>query len=617
MDTLARRSRRMVWLPALLALCWPGLVAAELMPFDPDAVRAESLQPPGAAATPAQKAGKGARSSDRPSGTKQAKSDRATGTKQASAKRLGGKPQASSDRTASAADEAAEVQAMAQAAAGLQPYTGEAAAVPKSAAADPKPDPLERMVAAKHASTERPGKELREPASMARPVELKEGGLGGPLAGKEPAAGRQSVSLESGNGRVIALPAPAANVFVADPRVAEVRPASTSSLFVFGVSPGRTTIAAMNAEGQPIVQYEVTVRPSTFSSAEAELAVNRLLPNSRVRVSPQARGLLLTGSVVNAADAARAVSILKGFVGKEDQVENQLSVQSSVQVNLRVRVIEMNRNVTRALGVDWQQMAGSLGRFGVTSALTSGLGALPGASTVGSLLIGSRDVNALISALAQDNLVRILAEPNLTVMSGQAGSFLAGGEFPVPVGQALGGITIEFKKFGISLAVVPTVMSDGRINLNVSPEVSQLTDQGSIKLAVGNSTISIPALTVRRAQTSVELGSGQSFAIAGLLQDQLTQASTAVPLLGEIPILGSLFRSSSFQRQETELVILVTPYVVRPVDDPSKLHTPAEGFTAPNDLERILLLRQSGQPAGVSRANAGARIPGAAGFVVQ
>ena len=434
-------------------------------------------------------------------------------------------------------------------------------------------------------------------------------------------ANRQSLSLESGNGRVLTLAGPAANVFVADPRVAEVRPASTNSLFVFGVGPGRTTIAAMDAEGKPVAQFDVVVRPSTFAAVEAESAVARLLSNTSIRVTPQARGLLVTGRVNSPAEAARAVAILKGFVPDNQLIENQLAVQSSIQVNMRVRVVEMQRSVTRALGIDWQAM-GSVGKFAVNFATANGLGIASAAA--GRLGVGSKDANGLIDALAQDNLVRVLAEPNITVMSGQAGSFLAGGEFPIPIGQSSdsggGGNTvkIEFKKYGVSLNVVPTVLSDGRINLHIAPEVSQLTDQGSVKLSStsGTQTLSIPGLLVRRAETSVELGSGQSFAIAGLLQDNITQSTSGIPFLGDLPVLGALFRSSAYLRQETELVIIVTPYIVRALDDPAKLTTPDEKFRAPNDLERILLLRQTGARPG-AQASLNTRIPGAAGFVVQ
>ena len=440
-----------------------------------------------------------------------------------------------------------------------------------------------------------------------------------PIAADAPGT-RQVVALEAGNGRVLLLQTPASNVFVADPKVAEVRPASTNSLFVFGVGPGRTTIAAMDSDGRPVAQFEVTVRPNTFAAGEAEGVVARLMPNSRIRVTPQARGVMLTGNVESPADAARAVAILKGFLPADQLVENQLTVRASVQVNMRVRVVEMNRSVTRSLGINWQAM-GAVGKFAVNFASTTGLGALTSAAT-GALKIGSPDANALIDALAQDNLVRVLAEPNLTVMSGQPGSFLAGGEFPIPVAQtasapgAAASITVIFKKYGVSLDVVPTVLSDGRINLHIAPEVSQLSSIGAFSLGSSGGTaasLTIPGLTTRRAETSVELGSGQSFAIAGLLQDNVTQTTNGLSFLGDLPILGPLFRSSAYQRQETELVIIVTPYIVRPVDDPGTLRTGAEKFTPPNDLERILLLRQVGAPSGTVPA----RIPGAAGFIVQ
>ena len=430
---------------------------------------------------------------------------------------------------------------------------------------------------------------------------------------------RQALTLEAGSGRVLTLGAPTANVFVADPTVAAVRPASATSLFVFGVSAGRTTLAALDADGHVVAQYELTVRLSSFAANEAEGAVARLMPGTRVHVSPQAKGLLLTGQVGSAADAARAVSILKGYMAEGQLVENQLSVRSAVQVTLRVRVVEMSRTVTRELGINWQAIGtvGKLGRFTSTFASANPLAfAAATATRIGGSIVdraGTSDINGFVDALAQDNLARILAEPNLTVMSGEPASFLAGGEFPIPVAQQLNTISIEFKKYGVALRFVPTVLSDGRINLHVNPEVSQLSDQGSVKLGAGNASISIPALTVRRAETTVELGSGQSFAIAGLLQDSMTQASNGLPFLGDVPILGALFRSSSFQRQETELVILVTPYVSQPVDDPAALHTPSDGYTPPNDLERILLLRQFGKtPAAVP-----VRIPGRAGFIVQ
>jgi pilus assembly protein CpaC len=228
------------------------------------------------------------------------------------------------------------------------------------------------------------------------------------------------------------------------------------------------------------------------------------------------------------------------------------------------------------------------------------------------------DINGLIDTLSQDELIHVLAQPNLTAISGEAASFLVGGEFPIPVAQQNNQVTIEFKQYGVSLAFVPTVASDGQITMKVRTEVSQLTNQGAVQLSSGNSTIQVPALTVRRAETAVELGSGESFAIAGLLQDAVNVTGNGVPFLGDTPILGALFRSDNFQRNETELVIIVTPYVVRPVASMTALHLPTDGYRPPNDLERILLLRQTGRTDGPATANATMQqIPGNAGFIVQ
>jgi pilus assembly protein CpaC len=430
-----------------------------------------------------------------------------------------------------------------------------------------------------------------------------------------------ALSLESGTGRVITLSTAAANIFVADPKVAEVRPGSSTSLFIFGVGPGRTTVAAMDTNGQVIGQYNVVVRASAFNAEQAQVAVSRLVQTGHFQVTPQPKGLLLTGTVDSPADAARALSIVKSFLAEGQTAENQLNVRAATQVNLRVRIIEMDRNVSRSLGVNWQAI-GTYGAFATNYALPiSGVGALTGL-----LAGGSKDANVFVDALAQDNLARILAEPNLTVMSGEQGSFLVGGEYPIPVAQQNQTTTIEFKQYGVALRFVPTVLSDGRINLHVAPEVSQISNQNEVQVSGGAATststssaasaasnLTVPSLTVRRAETTVELGSGQSFALAGLLQDNVTNNVTSVPLLGDLPIIGSLFRSTAFQQQQTELVILVTPYIVRPVNDQAALHAPGETYTVPNDVERLLKLRQVGRVHPV----AAIRVPGDAGFIVQ
>jgi pilus assembly protein CpaC len=290
-------------------------------------------------------------------------------------------------------------------------------------------------------------------------------------------------------------------------------------------------------------------------------------------------------------------------------------VRSSVQVSLQVKIAEMSRGVTNSLGINWTAL-GTIGNIGALPALNLAVNspatAVCAAGTLFSISCRGGSFAGLINALVQENKARILAEPNLTAMSGQPASFLAGGEFPIPVGQQNGEVTITFKQYGVKLVFVPTVLSTGRINLHVSPEVSQLTQQGAVQLTAGNSSIQVPALTVRRAETTIEVGSGETFAIAGLLLDTLTDSPSGLPFLANLPVIGALFRSDSYQRQETELVVLVTPYIVQPVADPSALLAPGETYKPPSDLQRILLLRQAnGQP--VQKVS----IPSEAGFIVQ
>jgi pilus assembly protein CpaC len=418
-----------------------------------------------------------------------------------------------------------------------------------------------------------------------------------PVAARIP---RQTLRYESGTGGIVNLPAPAANVFVADPKIAEVRPASATTLFVFGVGAGRTTVAAVDAAGVSIAEYDVFVRPPVYAATEAQATIARVLPSATIRVSPQTKGLMVTGTVGSPEEAARAVAIARGFLAEGQVVDDQISVTGGTQVMLRVRIAEIQRSVTRNLGIDWQALGviGSIARLPALAfnANAASTGVLGGAPTAGAFGNQGVSFNGLIDALAQDNLARVLAEPNLTVLSGHSASFLAGGEYPIPVGQNNGMISIEFKKFGVNLTFLPTVLTDGRINMKVAPEVSQLSDDNAVQLVAGGLSFRVPGLTVRRAETVVELGSGQSFAIAGLLQDSLRQADKALPGIGEVPILGALFRSDRFQRNETELVILITPFVVKPVNDPNQLRMAGDNYTVPNDRDRLLMMRQTGGP---------------------
>ena len=436
-------------------------------------------------------------------------------------------------------------------------------------------------------------------------------------------AARSGIMLSAGSGQIVHLSAPAANVFTADPKVAEVRPASANSLFVFGVAPGMTTIAALSASGQTIGQYQVSVIPSGYDAAMARAAIRRS-GNGAVVTRPTETGVSISGQVSTPADAEQTVSAAKSAIPPDGKVDNRLMVDEPIQVGLHVRIAEMTRSLTRELGVNWSGIA-QLGRdaqYGVSGSTqnalqqATGLAASAATFNIGNLVKKGFDLTAAIDALSQDQLVHVLAEPNLVTMSGQPASFLVGGEFPIPVASNTGSnatFSVEFKQYGISLAFVPTVIAHDRISLHVRPEVSQLDKANGVTSYLNSSvSISIPALTVRRADTTVELGSGQSFAIAGLLSDQTTQIGQATPGLGDVPILGALFRSDSFLRQQTELVIVVTPYIVRPISDPTALRSPADNFHAPNDFERILESRQLGR--GLAEY---AHMPAGSGFIIE
>jgi pilus assembly protein CpaC len=443
------------------------------------------------------------------------------------------------------------------------------------------------------------------------------------------------ITVAAGTGVLLRLPSPAATVMSADPGIARVQPASPDSLFLMGVAAGTTTVVATNETGAAIVQYDVTVNagrttatapaaPSgpRLDGVAAQAAIAQSVQGaSGITVKVAGTELVLNGTVPTAAAAQQAMAIARGYAGEKGTVVNNMLVLGAIQVNVRVRIAEISRTVTRQLGFNWQALgngngwkfglrtgAGVAGVAGVVNPLIPlGLTALNGAAAIPNQIgsgftsgNGLWDVNSVIDALAADQLVSILAEPNLTAQSGETASFLAGGEFPIPIAGATNSngtsITVEFKQFGVSLALVPTVLSEGRLNLRIRPEVSQLSQNGAVSVPVGNGVMTIPALTVRRAETTVELGSGQSFAIAGLLQRTSVNGDNALPGIGEIPVIGALFKSNDFQRGESELVIIVTPYIVQPTSSPTALHAPTDGFRPATDLDRVLFGRQVAPP---------------------
>jgi pilus assembly protein CpaC len=449
----------------------------------------------------------------------------------------------------------------------------------------------------------------------------------------------QPISVQAGTGVLLRLPQPAATVMSAEPSIARVQPASPTSLFLMGVAPGRTTVIATTEAGVAIVEYDVTVTPgatgpavlggapaaaagvSAATARAIQASIARTVQGaSGVRVQAAGSDVVLTGTVPNATAAQQSEAIARGYIGEKAGVIDNLVVLGTIQVNVRLRIAEIDRSITRQLGFNWQALGQGVGwTFGlrtgaavagtISPLLPLGLAPLANATAPPNQLgagftsgNGAWDVNAVIDALAADQLITILAEPNLTALSGETASFLAGGEFPIPIAGATSNgqttITVEFKTFGVSLSLVPTVISPTRLNLRVRPEVSQLSTNGAVSVPLGSGTVTIPALTVRRAETTVEVGSGQSFAIAGLLQKTSLDNTNALPWIGEVPVIGALFKSNDFQRGESELVIIVTPYIVQPTSNPSTLRTPVDGFRPATDLDRMLLGRQLAPPPG-------------------
>jgi len=424
------------------------------------------------------------------------------------------------------------------------------------------------------------------------------------------------VLLSVGEGQMINLPRSVSNVWTSNPDVADVYVNGPRQMNLFGKKAGQATVIATDASGS--VVYGANVRVNQNISSINEI-VHQAMPDSDISVTTVGQVAVINGTVSSPEDAAQAEMLVKAALNPGVDISSanaplaivpvsRLKVATPLQVMLKVRVAEMNRSAVKQFGVNLlshDSTGGTL--FGIgrgnpgtinvvkgTADPITGLSQehiqdvtfnnLVGGTTLGIFgkLLGLNMLGTL-DLLENDGVITTLAEPNLTALSGETASFLAGGEFPIPVSQSLGAVTIEYKQYGVGLAFTPVVLADGRISLRVRPEVSQLSDAGSVKL----NGFTVPALTTRRAETTVELGSGQSFMIAGLLQNSNTNSIEKAPFLGDIPVLGALFRSTKFQRNETELVIIITPYLVKPVS--TQLATPADGYRAPNDIQENFL----------------------------
>jgi pilus assembly protein CpaC len=442
------------------------------------------------------------------------------------------------------------------------------------------------------------------------------------LPGRDAMAQPRELRVAVSSAQVVEFPKPARSVFIADPAIADIQVAAPTSVIVFGRKPGQTTLIAIGADDKTLAKVQIIVG---YDYADLRRLIQQDVPGADVKITATPTGPILSGVVPNDEMADRVKAAAQRYVTDKDTVVNRLQVSGPDQVNLRVRVAEVSRTVTKHLGFNWDAVvtSGSF-TFGLLTPVLplpkETLSSFAGLSVL-DLVTKRASVTHFIDALAEEGLITILAQPNLTAISGQTASFLAGGEFPVPVAQSNTGgtptITIEFKPFGVRLDFIPTVLSSDRIAIKVRPEVSELSEVGAVTLP-GTDGITIPALSVRRAETTIRLGSGQSFAIAGLITNSSNTAISKFPWLGDVPVIGALFRSSNFQRKETELVIIVTPYVVRPTDGPS-LKLPTDGLAAASDVERILLDRLSRPSSGAAGpiGLGGARLRGDAGFIFQ
>lgn len=441
-----------------------------------------------------------------------------------------------------------------------------------------------------------------------------------------------TVTLSIGSGEMISLSAAMTDLFVADDKIADVQVRSSTQLYLFGKGAGETAVYATDRAGKVIWSSIVRVG-ANITSVDAMLKL--AMPEAAITATTMNGIVLLTGAVDSPATAAEAQKLVEQFVGKDTQVVNRLKSAVPLQVNLQVKIAEVSREFAKSIGVnllnrdttggflfgiaqgrnfgsitntdisglpriDASSVYGfptgtlslpfnpATGQFVVSPGTTYNLSSLgKGAGSGTSLGLAGKflglDIAAALDLAEADGLVSTLAQPNLTAISGETASFLAGGEIPIPLSQGLGAVSVEFKQYGVSLSFTPTVLADGRISLRVRPEVSQLTDAGSVRL----NGFTIPGITTRRAETTVELGSGQAFMIGGLMSNGQNSSVDKAPLLGDLPILGALFRSSAFKRNETELMIVVTPYLVKPVS-PQQIVLPTTGLKTATDAERLI-----------------------------
>ncbi len=404
---------------------------------------------------------------------------------------------------------------------------------------------------------------------------------------------------------VVRLPVAARDVLVGNPDTVDAVARTPYTVYLFAKKIGETNVFFFDEQGRQVLSLDIDVgRDSTA----LKNILNRIMPGNKIRVDSVGETVVLSGKVRSASDAARASMIASKYVGDKDKVVNTISIADKQQVLLRVRVIEIQRQILKQLGVDAAGLVkignASIGLvsgnpFSIAGQALNGFG--KGNGVFGK--IGGSSFDGALKLMERDGLVRTLAAPTLTSISGESAKFLAGGEFPVPVNGGDDGITVSFKPFGVGLGFTPVVLNENRINLKISTEVSEISTENQATVGAGGvvdsdgttTTISqnafvIPSLRVRRAETTVEIGSGGSLVLAGLISERLRQDINGIPGMKDVPILGTLFRSRDYQRNETELVVMVTPIIVKPVSE-KQIATPLDRFIDPSDADTILFGR--------------------------
>jgi pilus assembly protein CpaC len=430
------------------------------------------------------------------------------------------------------------------------------------------------------------------------------------------------LALGVGKSVIVDLTRDVKDVLVADPKIANAVVRSAQRAYIIGAAVGQTNVVFFDADGQQVASYDIAVKRDLNG---VRAALKQTLPG--IQIEGVGDGVILTGSVSSPIEAQQAGDLAARLVGGADKVVNSIAVRGRDQVMLKVNVSEVRRDIVKQMGVDLSanmNYGTAIVNFNNSNQFTAfGRPLVPdNAGAVSAVAKGLPTVTATLRAMESAGVARTLAEPNLTAISGESATFIAGGEFPIPAGYSCDPVThvcttqIQFKKFGISLNFTPVVLTEGRISLRVMTEVSELSTDNAITLNQGGSSLTVPSITTRRAETTLEIPSGGSMAMAGLIQQKTKQAVNGMPGVDQLPVLGALFRSQDFVNNETELMVLVTPYVVRAVAQ-KELSRPDDGFAPAADSQSTLLARINRIYGVAARAEPVGAYPANFGFIID